>query len=29
MEEEAAKHRAFVLEKGGDTFYKRELESVS
>ncbi len=27
--EEASKHRAFVLEKGGDTFYKRELESVS
>ncbi len=25
MEEEASKHRAFVLENGGDTFYKKEL----
>lgn len=29
MEEEASKHRAFVLENGGDTFYKRELEGVN
>ena len=28
LEEEAAKHRAYVLEKGGDTFYKKELENV-
>lgn len=27
LEEEAAKHRAYVLEKGEDTFYKKELES--
>ncbi len=27
LEEEASKHRAYVLEKGGDTFYKKELES--
>lgn len=28
LEEEAEKHRAYVLEKGGDTFYKKELENV-
>jgi len=28
LDDEAAKHRDFVLENGGDTFYKRELESV-
>lgn len=28
MEMEAAEHRAYVLEKGGDTFYKKELENV-
>jgi hypothetical protein len=27
LEEEAAKHLAYVIEKGGDTFYKKELES--
>ena len=26
LDDEAAKHRAFVLENGGDTFYRRELE---
>ena len=29
MEAEAAKHRAYVIEKGGDTFYKKELENVN
>lgn len=28
MQEEALKHRAFVLENGGDTFYKKELELI-
>lgn len=28
LDDEATKHRDFVLENGGDTFYKRELESV-
>ena len=28
LEAETSKHRAFVLEHGGDTFYKRELEGV-
>lgn len=28
LEEEAAKHRAYVLEKGGDTIYKKELENI-
>lgn len=27
LNDEAAKHRAFVLENGGDTFYRRELEN--
>lgn len=27
LKEEASKHRAYVVEKGGDTFYKKELES--
>ena len=26
LEEEAAKHRGYVIENGGDTFYKKELE---
>lgn len=29
LDDEAAKHRAFVLENGGDTFYRRELEVSS
>lgn len=28
MEAEASKHRTFVLEHGGDTFYKKELENI-
>lgn len=28
MEEEAAKHRAFVVENGGDTIYKKEFENI-
>ena len=27
LEEEASKHKGFVLENGGDTIYKRELEN--
>jgi len=29
MEEEAAKHREYVVENGGDTFYKSELEAFN
>lgn len=28
LNDEAQKHRAFVLENGGDTFYRRELEGT-
>ena len=28
LDAEAAKHRAFVLKHGGDTFYKKELEAT-
>lgn len=29
LEEEAAKHREYVIENGGDTFYKKELETAN
>lgn len=29
LEEEAAKHRGYVNENGGDTFYKKELEAAN
>lgn len=29
LEEEAAKHRGYVIENGGDTFYKKELEAAN
>lgn len=29
MEKEALEHRAYVLKNSGDTFYKKELESVN